>query len=121
MPDPRDAAIRMAVALVVLTGVSTVLGLLLVHGMDGSVGELDRDVAEALARHRTPSLDAATAVVTLFAETYTVAALWVAAMAVARWRTGRWWGSLLLFVAVGGETLTFLFTSVAVDRPPSNE
>ena len=116
----RRVGVPMAAAIVVLSAISIAVGLLITGPLDGSVGRFDLDVERDLVDARTLTLDDLTAAATFFAETVPVSVLWVAAMAVSAWRTGRWRIPVFLLVAIGGEKLTYLLTSLVVgrDRPP---
>jgi hypothetical protein len=118
----REAGIPGAVALAVMTALSVALGFLVTKGLGGSVVRADVDVAEALVAARTSTMTAVTGAATVLADSLNVALLWVAAMAVAAWRTRSLRASFFLLTAIGGEKLTYLFTGTIVGRPrPSVE
>jgi len=75
---------------------------------------------EWLVDHRTPWLDRATQWATYLAETIPVLTILLIAIIVARWWTHRWRVSVFLALAVGGEKLIYLLSSLLVrrDRPP---
>ena len=116
----RRVGTPMAAAVVALSALSIGVGLVVTRVLDGSVGRFDLDVERDLADGRTPAVDDLTAAATILAETVPVSVLWAAAMAVAAWRTKAWTIPLFLLVAIGGEKLTYLLTSIVVgrDRPP---
>lgn len=107
----------MTVVLVLLTAVGVGAGLLVTAVFASTLGRTDVDVAEELARDRSPMLTSITGVATVLADSVNVAVLWVGAMAVTAWRTRSWRIPVFLLTAIGGEKLTYLFTSVIVGRP----
>jgi membrane-associated phospholipid phosphatase len=106
----------MAAAVVLLAAASTAVGLIITRLLDGSIGDLDLDVARELVDRRTPWADRLTGAATVLADTVTVALLWIGAMAFWAWRTRQWTIPVFLLVAIGGEKLTYLLTSLAVSR-----
>lgn len=108
--------------LVGLTALSVVAGLVVTRVLEDSVVRFDVETAEALVASRTATVDAITAAATVLADSPNVAVLWVVAMAVAAWWTRSLHLSIFLLATIGGEKLTYLFTSVIVGRPrPSVE
>lgn len=107
----------MLVGLVLVTGISVAVGLVVTGPLDGSLGHWDARVIDDLAADRTAWLDRATGVVGLLADTVPVAVLWVAAMVIGFRRTGRWEVPVSIMFVVGGEKLTYLLTSMVVGRP----
>lgn len=65
---------------------------------------------------RTPTLDTLTHVGSYLAETVTCIALLVLAMAVCRWKTGRWFEAWVVCAAIVGELWVFLVVTFLVDR-----
>lgn len=116
----HQVAVPATIALVVLTAVSTGVGYFVLHGLGGSIVDFDLEVARDLVEGRTPGMNSLTAATTFLADSVPVAIAWVAAMAIARWRTGEWRISAFIMAAIGGEKLTYLVTSMLVgrDRPP---
>lgn len=114
----RQVGVPVTVGIVALTAVSVGAGLVLTRtGIGQPLRRADRSFANWLVEGRTPALDALTGASTVLADTLPVAVLWVAAMAYAAWRTRHWRIPMLLMAAIGGEKLTYLFTSLAVGRP----
>ena len=113
----RRVGIPAAVAIVVLTALGVGAGWLVTEGFGGAVDRADLDWARDLEAARTPTVNAVTGGSAFLADSATVAVLWVAAMAFWRWRTGRWTIPVFLLAAIGGEKLTYLFTSIIVGRP----
>ena len=115
----REVGVPMAAAVGALTAISVGVGLVVTRVLD-AVARYDLDVERDLADGRTPALDDLTGAATILAETVPVSVLWVAAMAFAAWRSRQWTIPVFLLVAIGGEKLTDLFTSLAVgrERPP---
>ena len=113
----RRVGVPVTIAIVVLTTLTSGVGLLITKVLDDSVGRWDLDVARSLVDGRTSSLNAITGAATVLADSVTVAVLWVGAMAVGWWRTRRWQLPLFFLAAIGGEKLTYLLASIAVGRP----
>ena len=113
----RRVGVPVTVAVVVLTALTTVAGLLITKVLDGSLGRVDLDLANALVDRRTPTLNEVTGAATVLADSFTVAVLWIAAMAVGRVRTRSWQLPIFFLAAIGGEKLTYLLASIAVARP----
>jgi membrane-associated phospholipid phosphatase len=87
---------------------------------DDGVGRADSSLSRTLAGQRSDGLNAVTDLFTLFAETVTVTVLAVLTVAVAALVWRRWREPMLVAVAVTGEVLIFLATTLLVDRrrPP---
>lgn len=113
----RTVGLPVTIALVVLTILGTVVGKLITGGAGASVDRFDVRFVEGLAAQRTPGPTAVTGASTFLADSVTVALLWVGAMAFAAWRTRSWRIPVFFLAAIGGEKLTYLFTSLAVGRP----
>lgn len=107
----------MLIGLVVATAITTAVGFLIVGPLDATLGSADLEVVEELVEARTDHLDRATAITGLLADAGSVAVLWALAMAVGARLTRRWEAAVFLLFAVGGEKLTFLVSSLVVDRP----
>lgn len=107
----------MAVAIAVLTVAGIAAGHLITSDVGAGVDRLDLRIARDLVSSRTPTWNRITAASTVLGDSVTVAILWVAAMALAAWRTRSWRIPIFLLAAIGGEKLTYLFTSLAVGRP----
>ena len=112
---------RLAVAFVVLLGGLIAAGLVLTRVADDSaIVETDLAVEEELAENRTDALDTFTEGSNWLAETVPVAVILLVAIA-ATWRlSGVAVVPVFIALAVGGEKLIYLLTSLAVDRerPP---
>lgn len=113
----RQVGVPVTVAIVGLTIIGALVGWFITSGAGEAVDALDGRLAASLASSRTSSLDAVTGTSTFLADSLTVAILWVAAMALAAWRTRSWRIPMFLLAAIGGEKLTYLFTSLLVGRP----
>lgn len=117
----RTVGVPVAVGIAGLTAVSSAVGLVLTRTAFGrGLVDLDLTIARRLVEGRSPAVDRWTGASTVLADSLTVAVLWVGAMAVAGWRTRHWRLPLFLLAAIGGEKLTYLFTSLIVGRarPP---
>ncbi|MCU1389373.1 MAG: phosphoesterase PA-phosphatase related [Ilumatobacteraceae bacterium] len=92
-------------------------GVLVIHSR---VDDWDLHFDKWLAARRTPWLNTATEWGTYLAETIPVIIILLAAMIIARRRTGNWRASVFLAVVVGGEKLVYFASStlVARARPP---
>jgi undecaprenyl-diphosphatase len=116
-----DAWRPLAVVGVAWLVVVTVAGLLLVGPLDGSgIVRTDLAIERWLVEHRTATLDALAEAGTWLAETITVPVVLLVAIAVA-WRvSANVAAPAFLAVAVGGEKLMYLLSSLVVgrDRPP---
>lgn len=113
----RQVGLPMTAALVALTVLSIGAGVLVTDVLDASIARADLDLARELADDRDPTITSITAAATVLADSVNVAVLWVGAMAVAAWRTRSRAIPVFLLVAIGGEKLTYLVTSVVVGRP----
>lgn len=113
----RQVGLPMTAVLVALTLLSIGAGVLVTGVLEPSIGRADLDLAQELARDRDSALTTVTGLATVLADSVNVAVLWVGAMAVAAWRTRSWAIPVFLLVAIGGEKLTYLVTSVVVGRP----
>jgi membrane-associated phospholipid phosphatase len=113
----RQVGVPMTAVLVALTLVSIGAGVLVTGALASSIGRDDLDLARELAADRHPTLTSITGAATVLADSVNVAVLWVGAMALAAWRTRSWAIPVFLLVAIGGEKLTYLVTSVVVGRP----
>ncbi|MFN8147102.1 MAG: phosphatase PAP2 family protein [Candidatus Nanopelagicales bacterium] len=108
----------------VLVGSGLVLALVLVGigraitSLPESTGYLvwENGVNDWFVSVRTPTLDTVTHVGSYLAETVTCIALLVVAMAVCRWRTGRWFEAWVVAAAIVGELWVFLVVTFLVDR-----
>jgi membrane-associated phospholipid phosphatase len=108
----------------VLVGSGLALALVLV-GIGRAITSLPRDNAFLVWENgvntwfvsiRTPTLDTMTHVGSYLAETITCIALLLVAMAVCRWRTGRWFEAWVVCAAIVGELWVFLLVTFLVDR-----
>ncbi|MCU1365353.1 MAG: phosphoesterase PA-phosphatase related [Ilumatobacteraceae bacterium] len=92
-------------------------GVMVIHSR---IDDWDLHFDKWLAARRTPWLNTATEWGTYLAETIPVIIILLAAMIIARRRTGNWRASVFLAVVVGGEKLVYFASStlVARARPP---
>jgi len=105
------------VAIVVSTLLGAGAGWFITSRLGESIDAFDRRFIESLVDRRTATWTRITGASTFLADSLTVAILWVAAMALAGWRTRSWRIPMFLMAAIGGEKLTYLFTSLLVGRP----
>lgn len=116
-PHPlRSALVITLIGYVVLTALMLGIGLLLVHALDGTVGNWDRRVTENFEGRRTSDWTDVTKVATSGANTepvVVVAAVVVAFLALFR----RWREAAFLTIALVLEITVFLSVTFVVDRP----
>jgi undecaprenyl-diphosphatase len=107
----------MAAGIAAFTVLWSGAGLVVTHT---AIDRGDLHLSEWLVRHRTPVLDAVTWVGSGLANSLPVAVLWTVAVVVLAWWTRSWTAPLFICVAIGGEKLTYLLSSLVVgrDRPP---
>jgi membrane-associated phospholipid phosphatase len=98
--------VPLAVGIVALTAMWTLAGVAVIHS---PIDAWDLRQSEWIAAHRQPALD-----------TLTAAVLWGLGAVVLALVTRSWVAPALLCVALAGEKLTYLFSSLIVgrDRPP---
>lgn len=113
----RHVGLPTAAAIAVLTAVGSAAGFLVTGMGNATVARADLDLARALVDGRTATVDRVTGAATVLADSTTVALLWVVAMVYAARRTRSWEIPVFLLVAIGGEKLTYLLTSLVVGRP----
>jgi membrane-associated phospholipid phosphatase len=113
----RRAGIPTAIAIVVLTVLGIAAGEAVTGPLEATIGRFDLDLARDLEAGRTEAVNRVTAVATVLADSVTVAILWAAAVVATWWRTRRWPLPVFFLSAIGGEKLTYLFTSIVVGRP----
>jgi membrane-associated phospholipid phosphatase len=107
---------RVALPAVAVAAGVVLLGLLIVHVLASGWLAGESGINRELAGDRTPALNSATHVFTYFAETPTIVGLTAVAAVVFRLVFRRWRESVYLVLAVAGETLIFLLTTVLIDR-----
>ena len=106
------------VAMAAVTLVSSVVGLLLKNTFENSaLVRFDYRLAEDLEASRTATLDDLTGIGTFFADPLPVAVVWFVAVVVTAVVLRHWRPPLFFMVAIGGEKLSYLFTTLVVDRP----
>ena len=113
----RAVGVPVTIALVALTAAGIAVGRFITSDAGAGIDRFDLRVAQQLADGRTSGMNALTGASTFLADSLTVAILWIAAMAFAAWRTRSWRIPVFVLAAIGGEKLTYLFTSMAVGRP----
>jgi undecaprenyl-diphosphatase len=113
----RQVGVPVSVAIVVLTILGAGAGWFITSRLGEPIDAFDAGFAEGLVERRTATWNGITGASTVLADSLTVAVLWVAAMVVAAWRTRSWRIPMFLMAAIGGEKLTYLFTSLVVGRP----
>jgi membrane-associated phospholipid phosphatase len=110
--------VRLAGGLVVLFGVMCLIGELLTHVLNtGPFHRADLGVDTWLAAHRTPLWNTITHVGTDLADTETAILVAIAVALFLRWRTGRWYESLVMITIMAGELALHLSITWVVHRP----
>jgi membrane-associated phospholipid phosphatase len=114
----RWLVLVLAGAVAVVVAVTSAVGLLLTHGLDGSpIVAFDRRVAHGLVDHRTALGDRLTGWGTVPSDPIPVALMWLLAM-VATYAILRRRGPVLfLLFAVGGEKTSYFLSTLIVRRP----
>jgi membrane-associated phospholipid phosphatase len=115
--EVRSAAAWLVPCALMLWLLLVTAGHWLTHG--GATSGLvrwDHSVDQSLVRHRTSALNTVTHYATFAAETTTVIGIGVIAFVVLRIVLHRWRESVFLAVAVIGEVLIFVSTTLVVDR-----
>jgi membrane-associated phospholipid phosphatase len=111
------AALRRVALPAAAVAIGTILlGLLVVHVLASGWLAGESAANRELAGDRTRALNTATHVLTYFAATPTIVALTAVAAIVCRIVFRRWRESVYVVLAVAGETLIFLLTTVLIDR-----
>jgi undecaprenyl-diphosphatase len=94
------------------------VGLVLTHVLDHTfIVHLDEHLARSLADGRTPRLDRLTGMGTFVADPLPVATLWALVVIVAAVTTRHWVAPLFPLLAIGGEKISYFFTTLVVERP----
>jgi undecaprenyl-diphosphatase len=106
------------ISMFVVTAVASAVGLVLKDVVDDSaLVRFDVWLVETLEANRTATLDTLTGVGTFFADPLPVAVVWFIAVIVTAVVFRHWRPPLFFMVAIGGEKLSYLFTTLVVDRP----
>lgn len=114
----RLAALRLIPSAVLLWALLAGLGYILTRWLTHTAfARWDLSVDRWFAGHRGRSWNLATQIGSHAAETYTVVAIGVVLFVGLRVVLGRWRESLFLAVAVVGEVMIFVGTTLVIDRP----
>jgi undecaprenyl-diphosphatase len=114
----RSLAPPYVIGVVLVTAVASIVGLLLVHVLDNTaIVRFDVRLADSLEASRTPWLTTLTGIGTFFADPLPVAGFWLLAVVVSAVKLRHWRPPMLFMVAIGGEKLSYLLTTLVVDRP----
>jgi undecaprenyl-diphosphatase len=106
------------ISMVVITAAASAGGLLLTHVIENSaLVRFDIRLEDTLEANRTETLNSLTGIGTFFADPLPVAVVWFAAVVVTAVVFRHWRPPLFFMVAIGGEKLSYLFTTLIVDRP----
>ena len=103
---------------VFVTIMASIVGLLLTHVLENSaLVRFDVRLANTLEASRTPMLITLTGIGTFFADPLPVAVFWLLAVVITAVALRHWRPPMLFMVAIGGEKLSYYFTTLIVDRP----
>jgi undecaprenyl-diphosphatase len=106
------------IGLFVVTAVASVVGLVLKHALeDSALVRFDIWLEDTLEANRTATFDTLTGIGTFFADPLPVAVVWFLAVIVTAIVFRHWRPPLFFMVAIGGEKLSYLLTTLVVDRP----
>jgi undecaprenyl-diphosphatase len=95
----------------------SVVGLLIVRLQEAGALAWDADAVAWFAAHRSGTWDSITSVGSALADTQTAIGVTIIVVLILRWRLGRWYESLVVITAIGGELLIFLAVTATVHRP----
>ena len=114
----RGSAPPFVLGVIAVTIVASAVGLLLTHVLENSaLVRFDVDLANTLEANRTPRLTTLTGIGTFFADPLPVAGFWLLAVVVSAVALRNWRPPMLFMIAIGGEKLSYLLTTLIVDRP----
>lgn len=114
----RHAGVPFVVGVLFVTAIASAIGLLLVHVVDDTpLVRFDVRLEDTLEANRTALLDTLTGIGTFFADPIPVAVAWFAAVIVTAVMFKNWRPPLFFMVGIGGEKLSYLLTTLVVDRP----
>ncbi|HEV8296791.1 MAG TPA: phosphatase PAP2 family protein [Acidimicrobiales bacterium] len=114
----RTVGLSFLAWLVAMTAVMSAIGLLLTHVLDHTaIVRFDERFAHTLADGRTHTLDRLTGMGTFIADPIPVATLWLLLVIAATIATRNWVAPAFPMIAIGGEKLSYFFTTLVVRRP----
>jgi membrane-associated phospholipid phosphatase len=113
----KTVAIRLIAGAIGLWALLSAVGLLIVRLQDSGAMNWDSEVVAWFAAHRSGTLDSITSVGSGLANTQTAIGVTLVVVVILRWRLGRWYESLVVVTAIGGELLIFLAVTATVHRP----
>jgi undecaprenyl-diphosphatase len=101
-----------------VTAISSIVGLLLTNVIEhSSIVRFDVWLEDTLEANRTATLDKLTGIGTFLADPIPVAFVWLLAVIVTAVIFRHWRPPLFFMVAIGGEKLSYLLSTLVVDRP----
>jgi membrane-associated phospholipid phosphatase len=101
-----------------LVALMVALGYLIAEVLPStSIGHWDAEVPRRLVEYRQQEGVSESKIITMLSETVTITVLTALAVAVFRWKFGRWRESLVVIYAVIGESSIFVATTMLIDRP----
>jgi membrane-associated phospholipid phosphatase len=114
----REAGPPFFLGVIAVTIVASAVGLLLKHVVENSaLVRFDIRLADTLEANRTELLDRLTGIGTFFSDPLPVAVVWLLAVVVTAVTLRNWRPPMLFMIAIGGEKLSYLLTTLVVDRP----
>jgi membrane-associated phospholipid phosphatase len=114
----RTCAPTYVLGVIAVTIVASAVGLVLTDVVENSaLVAFDVDLAKTLEESRTPRLTTLTGIGTFFADPLPVAGFWLLAVVVSAVALRNWRPPMLFMIAIGGEKLSYLLTTLVVDRP----
>jgi len=114
----REAGPPFFLGVIAVTIVASAVGLLLKHVVeDSALVRFDIRLADSLEANRTDLLDRLTGIGTFFSDPLPVAVVWLLAVIVTAVTLRNWRPPMLFMIAIGGEKLSYLLTTLVVDRP----
>ncbi|HUP71792.1 MAG TPA: phosphatase PAP2 family protein [Acidimicrobiales bacterium] len=114
----RVSAPTFVLGVVAVTIVASAVGLILTNVFeDSALVAFDIDLSNTLEASRTPLLTTLTGIGTFFADPLPVAGFWLLAVVVSAVLLRSWRPPMFFMIAIGGEKLSYLLTTLVVDRP----
>jgi undecaprenyl-diphosphatase len=113
----RSVTLRLTAWAVGLWALLSAVGLLIVRLQDSGPMAWDAGVVSWFALQRTGTMNSLTGAGSGMASPQAAIGVTVIALLVLRWRLGRWYESLVLVAAIGGEVLLFMAVTATVSRP----
>src|SRR5687767_5517740 len=114
----RHSAPPFVLGVLCVTIAASIVGLLLTHVFENSaLVRFDVRLENTLEASRTPLLTTLTGIGTFFSDPLPVAVVWLLAVIISAVALRHWRPPMLFMIAIGGEKLSYLLTTLVVDRP----